>query len=89
MRILIDFFPTLSRTKNGQKYCFARCLPHENFWKLTGMPNHAYYWALRNIGFPMDGMYGSPVLSWWKLTDKKLKRAISSLKINLMKTPKI
>ena len=37
MGILSDFRRALSRTKNGQKSCFARCLPRENFWKLTGV----------------------------------------------------
>ena len=37
MRILSDFLSTLSYKKNSQKSCFVRCLPHENFWKLTGM----------------------------------------------------
>ena len=40
MEIPRDFPGVLSRKKMGQKRRFPRCLPHENFWKLTGMPTN-------------------------------------------------
>ena len=39
MEIPRDFPGAFSRQKMGKKSRFARCLPHENFRKLTGMDN--------------------------------------------------
>ena len=46
MGILSDFLRVLSRTKNGQKSCFAPCLPHENIWKLTLHGTHCAHTSM-------------------------------------------